>query len=72
MLYRSVRVGDKTRLSYTHGAASVTATVETITLGHTVLLDTEDHEVVVPNSVMVSSVVIRLARLRAPSDSGTG
>lgn len=63
VLYRSVRVGDSVRLSTPSGLT--TATVDQLSLGYTVLRDTEANEILVPNSVMISSVVIRLARSAA-------
>jgi small-conductance mechanosensitive channel len=43
-----------------------------VSLGYTALRDTEGDEIIVPNSVMVSSVVIRLRETTAPPESGTG
>jgi small-conductance mechanosensitive channel len=63
VLYRPVRVGDNVQLNSPKGL--ITATVELVSLGFTILRDTEDHEVIVPNSVMMSSVVIRLGQTRA-------
>jgi small-conductance mechanosensitive channel len=34
-----------------------------ISLGYTELIDSEKHEVIVPNSVMMSCVVIRLGKV---------
>jgi small-conductance mechanosensitive channel len=58
VLYRPFRVGDNVQLNSPKGL--VTATVEVVSLGYKVLRDAEEHEVIVPNSVMASSVVIRL------------
>lgn len=58
VLYRPIRVGDRVQLNSPRGLIS--ATVEAVSLGYTVLRDAEQQEVVVPNSVMASSVVIRL------------
>jgi hypothetical protein len=41
----------------------ITAKVVLISLGYTVLIDSEKHEVIVPNSVMMSCVVIRLGKV---------
>jgi Mechanosensitive ion channel, beta-domain len=57
-LYRPVSVGDSVQLNTPKGLT--TAKVQLISLGFTVLSDTEGHEIIVPNSVMMSSVVIRL------------
>jgi small-conductance mechanosensitive channel len=58
VLYRQIRVGDTIRLSSPLGV--ITARVATITLGFTVLLDDEKHQVIVPNSVMMTSTIIRV------------
>lgn len=60
VLYRPVRVGDEIQLNSPKGL--ITATVELVSLGYTILRDAEEHAVIVPNSVMVSSVVIRLGQ----------
>lgn len=64
VLYRPIRVGDHVQMSSPRGLVS--ATVESVSLGYTLLRDAERHEIVVPNSVMASSVVIRLPA-RPPS-----
>ncbi|MFA4915497.1 MAG: mechanosensitive ion channel domain-containing protein [Syntrophales bacterium] len=56
VLYRPIRVGDNVQLTTPRGL--MTATVEVVSLGCTVLRDADKHEVIVPNSVMASSVVI--------------
>ena len=58
VLYRPIQIGDNIQLNTPRGLT--TATVEAISLGYTVLRDTDKHEVIVPNSVMGSSVVIRI------------
>ncbi|MBV6522903.1 MAG: hypothetical protein MNPFHGCM_03053 [Gemmatimonadaceae bacterium] len=58
VLYRPIRVGDTIRIGSPVGVVS--ATVQSISLGFTVLRDEEEHEVVVPNSVMMSSTIIRV------------
>lgn len=57
VLYRSVRVGDRIQLSSPKGL--ITAVIENVSLGYTFLRDEEGDEVIVPNSVMIGSVVIR-------------
>jgi len=42
-----------------------TATVKLVSLGYTILRDTEQNEIFVPNSVVISSVVIRVAAKKA-------
>jgi len=68
VLYRPVRVGDKVQINSPKGL--ITATVENVSLGYTVLRDADGDEVIVPNSVMVSTVVIRLGRAPGTSDLG--
>lgn len=65
-LYRPVRVGDT--IQTISPKELTTATVELVSLGYTVLRDTEKHEVIAANSVMVSSVVIRLGGTRTSPD----
>ncbi len=69
VLYRPIRVGDKVQLNSPKGL--VTAKCDRVALGFTIFIDDDKHEIIVPNSVMVSSTVIRLERTRLPSD-GTG
>lgn len=44
----------------------IKAVVENINLGFTVLRDKENQEVIVPNSVMMGSIVIRVKRTEIP------
>ncbi|MFT3816068.1 MAG: mechanosensitive ion channel family protein [Rubrivivax sp.] len=60
VLYRQVRVGDMICLAVPTG--TVTARLELISLGFTVLRDDQQHEVIVPNSVMMSSTIVRVGR----------
>jgi small-conductance mechanosensitive channel len=60
VLYRSVSVGDRVQINTPKG--SVIATIESLSLGYTLLRDSEGVEIVVPNSVMANNVVIRLGR----------
>ncbi len=57
VLYRPFRVGDHVQLTASTGP--LIATVEVVSLGYTTLRNTEKHEIIVPNSVMASSIVIR-------------
>jgi len=57
VLYRPIRVGDQIQLNTPKGL--ITASVELISLGYTILLDSEQDRVFVPNSVMMSTIVIR-------------
>lgn len=58
VLYRTISIGDKVQLTTPKGLA--TATVEQLSLGYTLLRDSDGNEILVPNSIMVSSVVIRI------------
>ena len=66
VLYRHIRVGDSIQLTTPRGLT--TATVQGISLGHTVLRDTDKHEVIVPNSVMASTIVIRVGATKVSAD----
>ncbi|WP_307615241.1 hypothetical protein, partial [Variovorax boronicumulans] len=44
------------------GRSVISAKVQIISLGFTVLVDEEKHEVVVPNNIMMGSTIIRVAR----------
>ena len=58
VLYRPFRVSDRVQLATPKGV--VTASVEMISLGYTILRDADRNQILVPNSVMMSSIVIRL------------
>ena len=58
LLYRPFRVGDQVQLNTPKGV--MTARIESLTLGYTFLRDDEDNQVIVPNSVMASVVIIRI------------
>lgn len=60
VLYGQVRVGDKIRLDSPVGA--LTATVEVISLGFTILRDDQGNQVIVPNSVMMSSTIVHVGQ----------
>ena len=60
ILYRPFRVGDDVEINTPKGMLA--ARVEDVSLGYTILRDAKGDEVIVPNSVMVSNVVIRLAK----------
>lgn len=57
VLYRPIRVGDKLELNSPKGV--LMATVTDVSLGYTILRDGDGHSVIVPNSLMISSIVIR-------------
>lgn len=58
VLYRPVRIGDTLQLTTPKGLS--TATVEMVSLGYTILRETDNSEIIVPNSLMMSSVVVRV------------
>jgi len=60
VLTGTIRVGDMIHLGSSVG--SISARVQLISLGHTVLLDDENREVVVPNSVIMGSAITRIGR----------
>lgn len=64
VLYRPIRVGDTVQLGSPKGL--ITATVEEVSLGYTLLRDADNQEVIVPNSVMAGSIVIRTGALGRP------
>jgi small-conductance mechanosensitive channel len=60
VLYRTISIGDKVQIATPKGLA--TATVEQLSLGYTLLRDLDGSEIVVPNNIMVSSIVIRIGK----------
>ena len=58
LLYRPFRVGDQVQLNTPKGV--MTGVIDSLTLGYTVLTDAENNQIIVPNSVMASLVIIRL------------
>lgn len=60
VLSRTIRVGDTIQLNSPVG--TMTARVQLISLGYTVLQDAQQHEVVVPNSVIMGSMITRIGR----------
>ncbi|ANT65389.1 MULTISPECIES: mechanosensitive ion channel domain-containing protein [Prosthecochloris] len=63
VLFRPIRVGDSIRFATPEGV--MTAEVEIIGLGHTRLRGSAGEEVIVPNSVMVNSVIIKKREVAA-------
>ena len=61
VLYRPISVGDSVQIITPKGIQ--TATVEVVSLGYTILRDTDTHEIIVPNSVMISTIVIRVKKM---------
>lgn len=62
VLYRQVRVGDTICISSPAGLGPMTARVATISLGFTLLRDDKQQELIVPNSVMMTSTILRTHR----------
>jgi small-conductance mechanosensitive channel len=65
VMYRPIRVGEQVRLSTPKGLIS--ARVEAISLGYTILVDGDGDQLYVPNSVMMNTIVIRKPGDRGPS-----
>ncbi len=57
VLYRPIRIGDKIQINSPKGI--ITARVEGINLGFTSLLSEDDNEIIVPNTIMMTSTIIR-------------
>ena len=62
LLYRPFRVGDRLQINAPTGVEL--GTVESLTLGYTVLQTFDNRRIVVPNSVMVSQITINLTHSR--------
>jgi small-conductance mechanosensitive channel len=60
-------VGDVVQVNTPKGLT--TGTVEVLALGSTRLRDAEDDEIIVPNSVMVSSVIVLVRRKEAHQEA---
>lgn len=59
VLNRAIFIGDKIKLTTPKGLT--TATVEQLSLGYTLLRDLDGNEILVPNSIMVSNILIRIS-----------
>ncbi len=57
-LFRRFNIGDRLQINTPRGM--VTGTVEAMTLGYTTLRTAENEEIMVPNNMMINSVVIRI------------
>ena len=62
LLYRPFRVGDRLQINAPTGVEL--GTVESLTLGYTVLQTFDNRRIVVPNSVMVSQITVNLTHSR--------
>jgi small-conductance mechanosensitive channel len=67
VLYHTFYVGDVVQLNTPKGLT--TGTVEALALGHTRLRDAEGAAIIVPNSVMVSSVLVLVGRKEAHQEA---
>jgi small-conductance mechanosensitive channel len=70
LLYRPFLIGDRVQLKTPRGVSI--GTVSELTLGYTVLTDADNNEIIVPNSVMVTQVIIRLTHDRRPLGGSIG
>jgi small-conductance mechanosensitive channel len=68
VLYRTISIGDNIQLNTPKGLA--TATVEQLSLGHTLLRDSDGNQILVPNSIIASSIVIRLGNKNGKAQAG--
>jgi small-conductance mechanosensitive channel len=59
LLYHPFKVGDELQVSTPRGL--MTGTITSVTLGYTILVAPTAEEIIVPNSVMASAVMIRTA-----------
>ena len=59
LMYRPFQIGDSVQLTVPVGVQ--TGTIEDLTLGYTVIKTQANQEIVVPNSVMASQAIIKLA-----------
>jgi small-conductance mechanosensitive channel len=59
LLYRPFQIGDSVQLTVPAGVQ--TGRITDLTLGYTIIKTREDHEIVVPNSVMASQAIIKPA-----------
>ena len=63
VLYRPIRIGDTVQVITPVGV--LTAQVKVISLGFTILSDSKGNEIVIPNSVVMGSTVIKLKPIDA-------
>ncbi len=70
LLYRPFHVGDLVQLNTPKGV--MTARIESLTLGYTFLRDEKENQIVVPNSVMASVVIIHVNEMEAEEEKEKG
>ncbi len=57
-LFRRFKIGDHLQINTPKGM--VTGTVEVMTLGYTTLRTAENEEIIVPNNMMINTIIIRI------------
>ncbi len=57
LMYRPLQIGDQVQLTVPSGVE--TGEIEDLTLGYTVIKTRENHQIVVPNSVMATQAIIK-------------
>jgi small conductance mechanosensitive channel len=60
ILYKPIRLGDKVQVDAPTGQE--TAVVESISLGYTILAGSDSRKIIIPNSVLASSIIVNLGR----------
>ncbi len=60
LMYRPIRVGDRVKVYASAG--DETGVVDTIGLGYTILMMPNDEKIVVPNSVLASTIVVNYGK----------
>ncbi len=60
LLYRPFEVGDQVQLNTPKGLQ--TGAIQSLGLGYTVVRSTDNQDIIVPNSVMASAIIIRLGK----------
>lgn len=65
VLYRPIRIGDTVQINSPKGLIS--AKVESIALGFTILSFEKNAELIVPNTIMMNSILIRVNEAKSPS-----
>lgn len=69
LIYRPFRLGDHVQITTPNGAQ--TGTVQSLSLGYTLIESDDQQEIVVPNTVMNSQVIVRIGSVGKPP-AGTG
>ena len=64
LLYRPVRLGDEVKVYASAG--DETGVVESITLGYTTLTMSNNEKIIVPNSVLASTVIVNCGKKQTP------